>query len=446
MSNEDLDLYSVLNVPRDASKSEIKKAYHKAALHSHPDKVAPEQRAEAEQKFKAVSQAYEILHDDQKRSLYDQHGMAAFEKGANGFGAEGADMNDILASMFGGMGGNPFGGMKPGQKRPKGRSELQGYEVTLEELYKGKSTKFASTKNVICPLCHGSGGKDGAKPKECDTCKGRGMTTRLRQVGPGMVTQETVTCSVCHGQGKFYAEKDKCKKCKGERVIQEKKMLELYIPPGSKQGDRIVLAGEADQSPDDLEPGDLVFELVEQPDPVFTRAGADLQAEINITLVEALTGLNRVVLKHLDGRGLSINVQQPNGKVLRPGEVLKVAGEGMPHKKRPDTHGDLYLVVNVQFPEDGWIDSDEAIAKIRDVLPKPAVDGPKDKDKDTIMDGVDADGNKDKDEVVDEVDFEVMKDLDDFGIGGGSTRRGAQWEDEDDDQDGGPQTAQCAQQ
>ena len=373
MSADEIDLYEVLQISKTASKAEIKKAYHKAALASHPDKVPEDQRVEADAKFKAVSQAWDILGDDDKRAMYDQHGMAAFEKGQNGFPGGAPDINDILSQMFGAGGGfegmhGSFGG-PGGRKRAKGRPELQQYEVTLEELYKGKTTKFASTKNVICSTCHGSGGKEKAKAKECDTCKGQGMTTRLRPVGPGMVTQETVKCTTCKGRGSFYSDKDKCKKCKGERTVKQKKMLELYIPPGSREGEHIVLAGEADQDPDDQEPGDIVFELVEEPHKTFNRAGADLQAELDISLSEALTGFNRVVVTHLDGRGLQIHVEQPQGKVLRPGEVLKVHGEGMP-VKRSEAKGDLYLTVNVKFPEDGWLKSQDAVDKVRSILPK----------------------------------------------------------------------------
>ena len=142
--DEEIDLYSVLNLPRTASKAEIKKAYHKAALSSHPDKVPDDERPEAEIKFKAVSQAYEILNNDDTRAMYDQHGMAAFDKGsgANGFGAGGPDLDDILAQMFGAGGGGPFEGMHgsafgggmggPGgaRRRGKGKNEIQQYEVT----------------------------------------------------------------------------------------------------------------------------------------------------------------------------------------------------------------------------------------------------------------------------------------------------------------------------
>lgn len=362
--------------------------------------------------------------------MYDQHGMAAFEKG-NGFPGGGPDISDMFEQMFGMGGGFPgmhgMGGAGPrsGQKRPKGRSELQQYEVSLEELFKGKSTKFASTKNVICSVCNGSGGKEKAKPKTCDTCKGRGSQTKLQPVGPGLVQQVTIPCGTCNGRGSFFADKDKCKKCKGARTVQTKKVLELYIPPGSREGDRIVLPGEADQDPDDEQPGDIVFELVETPHDVFTRAGADLQAEIEISLSEALTGFNRVVLKHLDGRGIQLNVQQAEGKVLRPAQILRIAGEGMPHK-RSDSRGDLYLVVDVQFPEDGWLKDEAALAKVREILPKPQA---------TKDDGLPSD-------LIEEVEFDTVENLEEFGAGSGDPRAGAEWEDEEE----GGQQAQCQQQ
>lgn len=196
-----LRITEVLEIEKGASKIEIKKAYHKvrkpqesarrnhhtnihqAALAHHPDKVAEDDRAEAEIRFKAAKQAYEILSDDDKRHLYDTHGMAAFDPSNGGMGGGGPDMDDIFAQMFGGMGGfggmpgmGGMGGMPGGRNVPrKGRSVEQEYEVTLEELYKGKTTKFSNTKNIICSLCKGSGGKQGAKTNACAVCNGRGM-------------------------------------------------------------------------------------------------------------------------------------------------------------------------------------------------------------------------------------------------------------------------------
>lgn len=334
-----------------------------------------DQREEADVKFKAVSQAYEILYDEEKRHLYDTHGMSAFESGRGGGpGGPEVDLDDILAQMFGGGGG--MGGMPPGfggpagPKRPrKGLDEEQEYRVSLEELYKGKTVKFASTKNVICSHCKGTGGKEKVKPKTCERCQGHGITQGLRSVGPGLVTRETVTCDACTGTGHIYKEKDRCRKCKGKRTTSERKALELYIPRGSMQGEKIVLEGEADQIPDQ-KPGDIVFTLIEEEHEIFQRAGHDLTAELHVTLAEALCGFSKVVLSHLDGRGIHIN--HPKGKVLKPDQVLKVHGEGMPQKKT-DTKGDLFLVVKIEFPKNGWANSDASFASIEALLPKSEV-------------------------------------------------------------------------
>ncbi|KAI9795750.1 MAG: hypothetical protein M1833_006843 [Piccolia ochrophora] len=411
----------VLGLSKSASKDDIRKAYRKAALQNHPDKVPEDQRQDAEIKFKNVSRAYEILYDDDKRHLYDTQGMSAFESRNGGMGPE-VDLNDIIGQMFG-MGGDvpPGFGARPGPRKPRrGKDEEQMYPVSLEELYKGKTAKFAVTKNVICSLCKGSGGKSGAKAKQCSTCQGRGVTTGLRSIGPGLVTQETVSCSTCKGTGEVMKEKDRCKKCKGNRTNEEKKVLEIYIPRGAKHGERIVLEGEADQTPDQT-PGDLVFVLREAEHDVFSRAGSDLQTLLDITLAEALCGFSRVVIKHLDGRG--IHMDHPQGRILSPGQTIKVAGEGMP-QKRSDLRGDLYLTVKISFPADGWLKDKSSYNVIKDLLPKP--------EKAIVAD------------TVDEVEYDEHSSLDEFGAGSGDPRSGSGWvdEDEEDDGEGGPQCAQ----
>ncbi|PQE33583.1 putative chaperone dnaJ protein [Rutstroemia sp. NJR-2017a WRK4] len=418
-ATEEIDLYEISS---SATKSEIKKAYHKAALQHHPDKVPVDQREEADEKFKAVSQAYEILHDEEKREMYDTHGMAAFDGSRGGMGGGGVDLDDILSQMFGmggGMGGMPpgFGG-GPGPKRPRrGQNEEQVYKIKLEELYKGKTVKFTSKKNVICTHCKGTGGKEKAKASTCDRCKGNGVTLGLRSVGPGLVTQERVMCDTCSGAGQIYKEKDKCKKCKGKRVTHEKKQLELYIPRGARQGERIVLEGEADQVPDQT-PGDIVFTLEEEDHPIFQRAGDDLSADLEITLAEALTGFSKVVLTHLDGRGIHIN--HPQGKVLQPGQTLRVEGEGM-SLKRSDAKGDLYLVVKIEFPENGWTSDVAAFNSLKAILPEP----------EPPIEATE----------VDEVEYESDADIDDFGANSDDPRAGGEWEDDEEDE-GGP--AQCS--
>lgn len=418
MASEEIDLYEVLGIEKTATKSEVKKAYHKAALTSHPDKVPEDQREEADVKFKAISQAYEILYDEEKREVYDIHGMAAFDpSNKGGMGGQGPDLDDILQQMFGmGMGGGGGGGI---QKPAKGKNAEQEYHVTLEDLYKGKTVKFNSTKNVICSNCKGSGAKDKVKPKTCERCSGQGVTIGVRSVGPNTVARVPVMCDACEGSGSTLNQKDRCRKCKGKKVTSEKKQLEIYIPRGAIQGERIVLEGEADEAPDQ-KPGDIVFTLVEADHETFHRAGQDLSADLNITLAEALCGLSRVVLKHLDGRGISIT--HPKGRVLNPDQVLKIEGEGMPIKGT-DAKGDLYLVVKIQFPEDSWAEDEATFDALQRVLPKPEPP-------------ITAD-------VVDEVEFDENADIEEFGANSGDPRAGGAWQDDDDDEEGG---AQCAHQ
>ncbi|RPB09262.1 HSP40/DnaJ peptide-binding protein, partial [Morchella conica CCBAS932] len=260
------------------------------------------------------------------------------------------------------------------------------------------------------------GGKPNTKPKKCTTCAGKGYTESLRQIGRGLVTQENSPCAACSSTGQTYRDRDRCRRCKGTCVHEEKKVLELYIPRGSKHGDKIVLEGEADEAPDQ-ETGNIVFVLDEKEHDVFDRSGADLSARLRVTLAEALTGFEKVVVKHLDGRG--VLVKHPRGKVLRPGQVLRVKGEGMP-RKRSEARGDLYLVVDIEFPKDGW---SPEVERIRELLPKG--------EKEEI-----------KAEQVDEVEYEEA-DLDEFGAEEGG--QGGVWEDddEDDEEDGQPQCAQA---
>ena len=185
----------------------------------------------------------------------------------------------------------------------------------------------------------------------------------------------------------------------------------------SRDGDKIVLEGEADQVPDQ-EPGDIVFTLDEAKHEIFQREGADLSAKIQVTLAEALCGFSRIVLTHLDGRGIHVKNPQHIARVLKPGQVLKVAGEGMPLKKS-DVKGDLYLIVEVQFPEQDWLDEHQAIPKLLEVLPKPA-------------EPISA-------EVVDEVEYDETASLRDFGS---KDQEGGSWVDEDDGDGAEPQCTQ----
>lgn len=244
---------------------------------------------------------------------------------------------------------------------------------------------------------------------------GIGMRTVLQPMGP-IIQQTSVKCGNCNGVGRLYEAKDRCKKCKGNRTIEEKKQLELYIPPGSKEGDVIRLEGEADQAPDQ-EPGDIVFHLVETEHDVFRRAGNDLTADLDITLGESLCSFSRTVLKHLDGRGISITHPRQPGEFLRPGQTLKIAGEGMPVKRR-EARGDLYLTVVIEFPPDGTLGAD-ALSALKQILPEPE------------FPEIEA-------EVVDEATYDADASIDDFGGTEG------EWVDDEDAE--GMDGPQCRQQ
>ncbi|KAI1318306.1 hypothetical protein EDD11_006819 [Mortierella claussenii] len=348
----DTKYYDTLGVSPDASDSEIKKAYRKLAMQYHPDK-----NPDAGDKFKEISHAYETLSDPEAREMYDRYGEDG-PGGGGGFGfGGGMSQEEMFAHMFGG--GGFFGGDDlPGAGGPGGRRNRarrgedisHNLNVTLEDLYNGKTTKLSLEKNVVCGLCHGKGGKPSAI-KKCTTCDGRGVKMVIRQVGPGMMQQMQVTCNGCDGEGQTMRDKDKCKKCKGAKVVNEKKVMEIFIEKGMRNGEKIPMKGEADQQPD-VETGDVILVLQQKPHALFERSGADLSCKITISLVEALCGFSKILITHLDGHG--IYVEQPAGKVIKPGQVKRIIGEGMPHYKRPIDKGDLYITFEVEFPKDNW--------------------------------------------------------------------------------------------
>ncbi|GAA96362.1 hypothetical protein E5Q_03028 [Mixia osmundae IAM 14324] len=331
-------LYDLLGVSPTASESEIKKAYRKKALLLHPDK-----NPAAGDQFKEVSHAYEVLMDSQKRAAYDQMGEAGLS-GDGGMG--GMDPSDLFSQLFGGGGG--FFGGGGGGRRPqgprKGKDLVHRIKVTLEDLYKGKNTKLALQKHVLCSKCEGRGGKEGAT-KTCVTCKGQGVRVILRQMGP-MVQQMQQTCSDCNGEGEIINPKDKCRTCDGKKIINERKVLEVFIDKGMKDGQEIRFNGEADQAPNVL-PGDVVIVVDERPHPRFKRRGNDLICEASVDLLTALAGGN-ITIEHLDDR--TLNVQIPPGEVVKPGSTKVLKGQGLPSFRHHEL-GDLYVTMKVDFPD-----------------------------------------------------------------------------------------------
>lgn len=228
--------YNLLGIEKNATENEIKKAFRKQAMQHHPDKGGDPE------KFKEISRAYETLSDPEKKALYDQYGEEGLsEGGAGGGGAAGMDIFDIL-------GGGMFGerSFRGAQQRGKPRGEDIKFplKVTLEDMYNGARKKLRLTRNIICTGCSGAGGKSVTM---CRDCKGNGVRVTLRQIGPGMVQQMQSQCHSCQGKGQVIPDKDKCKKCNGEKTIKDKKTIEVFVVRGMKHGERITFNGEADE-------------------------------------------------------------------------------------------------------------------------------------------------------------------------------------------------------
>ncbi|KAG2229360.1 hypothetical protein BDF21DRAFT_414980 [Thamnidium elegans] len=410
--------YETLEVEVDASDNEIKKAYRKLAMKYHPDKNPDEG-----ERFKEISHAYEILSDPETRATYDQFGEDG--PGHGGGGGYGMSADDLFANLFGGggggggfdFGGDFHGGMGGMPRRPrKGETMKYPLSVTLEDLYRGKKTKLALEKNVICSNCEGKGGKTGAT-KKCGSCKGRGFQVAMRQVGMGMIQQMQVPCADCNHTGEIA--KDRCKKCKGKKVTVEKKFLDVFIERGMENGQKIAMKGEGDQEPG-VEPGDVILVLNQKEHAVFTREGTDLLCKVKISLTEALCGFDKVIVTHLDGRG--IQVKNLAGSVIKPGMVKRIPNEGMPTYKRPDTRGDLYIEFDVEFPADNFATAAQ-LSNLETILPKRKRESP-------------------QQELIDECRL-MDASMEAFGASGNS--RNAYDEDESEDEDG-QGGVRCAQQ
>lgn len=349
------------------TKADLKKAYRKLALKYHPDK-----NPDAGDKFKEISHAYDVLSDPQKREIYDRYGEEGLE--GNGGGGPGMSPSDLFSQLFGGggMGGSDFfggrgGGRSSGPKR--GRDMTHVLKVSLEDLYKGKTSKLALSKQVLCAKCEGRGGKAGAV-QTCRGCQGRGVKVVVRQMGP-MIQQFQQSCSDCNGEGETINQKDKCKDCNGKKVAQERKILEVFIDKGMVDGQKIPFNGEGDQTPG-VTPGDVIIQLEEKPHPSFKRKGADLFVEVKLDLLTALAG-GQFAVTHLDDRVLHVTILP--GEVIKPGEVKSILNEGMPVYKRPYDKGTLFVKFDIEFPAPGWCPVDK-LKMLETVLP-PRKDMPK---------------------------------------------------------------------
>jgi molecular chaperone DnaJ len=339
MANQKRDYYQVLGVSRGADLDEIKKKYRQIALKFHPDRNPGDQNAE--EKFKEAAEAYEVLHDPEKRRLYDAYGHEGLSStgftGFHDFSDIFRSFSDIFGDVFGF--GNLGGGFGGGGPRPQQGNDLR-YDLTLDFLdaVLGTEVTVEVPRVVTCHTCGGSGAKPGTQRIPCPQCGGRGVVSRSHGI-----FQITTTCPRCQGMKEFVAEV--CSTCNGEGRIREKKKLKVKIPPGMDSGTHLVMPGEGNGGVHGGPPGDLYIVMHVRPHDFFHREGYDLHLSVPVSFVQAALG-TRFNIPTLKG---SHELVVPPG--TQPGEVIRLKGEGVPYPKGA-RRGDLLVEVKVTIPRD----------------------------------------------------------------------------------------------
>jgi molecular chaperone DnaJ len=328
------DFYKVLDLPKNATEADIKKAYRRLAMKFHPDRNPDDK--EAEDKFKEAKEAYEVLTDAQKRAVYDQHGHSGLDaqRGGGGFGA-----GDAFGDIFGDVFGDIFGGGRRGGGRSqvfRGADLRYELELDLNQAVFGHSVEIEVPKLAECETCHGSGAAKGSKPVTCDTCDGAGQV----RISQGFF-QLQQTCPRCRGSGKII--KNPCDTCLGQGRVRRTRKLAVKVPAGVDNGDRIRLSGEGEAGRNGGPPGDLYVEIHVREHAIFERDGEHLSCEVPVSFATAVLG-GSVDVPTLDGQiTLKIPAETQSGRVfrLRDKGVKPVRG---------GARGDLFCRVVVETP------------------------------------------------------------------------------------------------
>lgn len=332
------DYYEVLGVDRSADAASIKKAYRKLAVKYHPDKNPG--NAEAEEAFKEVSAAYEVLSDPDKRSRYDRFGHDAFTRGGRGSAGPSVDPFDIFSQVFGNGGSifdSFFGGAGGGRQARQGGADLRyDLEVAFEDAIFGADKTIQIPTFVACETCKGSGCRKGTSPATCGQCGGSGQVTMAQ--GFFSIRQ---TCPYCHGTGQVIG--SPCRDCNGQGRVRKRKSIQIHIPAGVDTGSRLRVSGEGEIGERGGPPGDLYVVLHVQNDRVFRRDGMDLHCELPIRLELAIAG-GTAVVPTIGGKA---QIKVPAG--TQTGTVFRLRGKGVP-SIRGGGRGDLHVRIAVEIP------------------------------------------------------------------------------------------------
>jgi len=354
------DFYDVLGVSRDADEDEIKRAYRKKASEYHPD-VSDD--PDAEEKFKKVKKAKEVLTDEEKRQAYDQMGHERFEQaekrggfdggGAGGAGAQGnpfggGGLGDIFDQFFGGGGG------RGGGNRPRQGQDLRtSLRLDLAEAFEGVEREFTVTRPTRCSDCDGAGHPPDADERTCPNCNGQGQTTQVQQTPFGRM-QQTSTCRQCEGEGTLYSET--CSTCGGDGQVREESTLSVDIPAGIRDGQTLRMEREGAPGPNGGPNGDLLIEVSVADHPDFDREGDDLHYQHPISFPQATFG-DTVEIPTLDG---TVDMDVPAG--TQSGETFRLQDKGMPRLRRRG-RGDLFVQVQIVTPDDLNTEQREALER-----------------------------------------------------------------------------------
>jgi molecular chaperone DnaJ len=337
------DYYEVLGLPKSATEADIKKAFRKLARKYHPD-VNPSDKT-AEQKFKEMNEAYEVLSDSKKREQYDQFGHAAFDAGFGqgpgpGQGFEGFTQGGAEYFRGGGGFGDLFGNLFGDRMRPqgpaKGEDITYAVEIDLEDAIFGKSMQVDLPRNVTCSTCNGSGSQPGTSRRTCPTCMGSGRISK----GKGFM-QIAQVCSTCNGEGTINP--NPCRTCGGSGIVSKSDRLNVKIPAGVDNGSKVRIAGMGSPGERGGPPGDAYIVTRVRPHPYFERKGDNLYSEAQVTVKEAALG-DKIEIPTVDGM---VSLTLPEG--VQTGQQLKLKGKGVPHLGGGGV-GDHYVTIKVVTP------------------------------------------------------------------------------------------------